>query len=291
MKVSCFTFLRNVHMLGYPFVESIKSALPLCDEFIVNVGNGEDDTLEMVRSIRDPRIRIIQSSWNEKMRTKGCVFGQQTNIAHFNCTGDWAFYLQADEVIHEDDIPKITAAMEKYLDDDRVEALVFDFIHFYGNHKTYVWNPHWYRRVPRIIKTSVSSHSPGDGLVFVVLESNKKGRYPRAALTNAKIYHYGWVRSELQWNEKMKKLSKYWGNIPIQNNFDYSQIDQMSLREFKGTHPAVMEGWLPKGVASVFEADSNYVLSKKDIRYRIELMIEKMLGVDLSKKYCKIIRK
>ncbi len=290
MKVSCFTFLRNVHILGYPFVESIKSALPLCDEFIVNVGNSEDDTLEMVRGINNPKIRIIQSAWNEKMRTKGYVFGQQKSIAHFNCTGDWAFYLEADEVIHENDIPKIVAAMERYLEDDRVEALVFDFIHFYGNHKTYIWNPHWYRRVPRIIKTSIRSYSP-DSLFFVVLESNKKGRYPRAALSNAKIYHYGNVRSELQWDEKIKNISKYWGNISIQSKFDYFQIDQMSLREFKGTHPAVMEGWLPKGVASVFEADPNYVLSKKDIRYRIESMIEKMLGVDLSRKYCKIIRR
>ena len=32
MRVSGFTFIRNGTMLGYPFVESIRSALPLCDE-------------------------------------------------------------------------------------------------------------------------------------------------------------------------------------------------------------------------------------------------------------------
>ena len=33
MFVSGFTFCRNVDKLGYPFVESIRSVLPLVDEF------------------------------------------------------------------------------------------------------------------------------------------------------------------------------------------------------------------------------------------------------------------
>ena len=59
MTVSGFTFCRNAVKYDYPVVESIKSALPLCDEFIVNVGRCEDGTLELIRSIRDPRIKIV----------------------------------------------------------------------------------------------------------------------------------------------------------------------------------------------------------------------------------------
>ena len=100
MKVSGFTFLRNGQKLGYPFVASICSLLPLVDEFVIALGPCDDDTEKMVRAIGDPKIRIIPTTWNEKMRgdysVGGFVYGQQKSIALFNCTGDWAFYLEAD---------------------------------------------------------------------------------------------------------------------------------------------------------------------------------------------------
>jgi glycosyltransferase involved in cell wall biosynthesis len=287
MKVSGFTFLKNASMLGYPFIQSIQSALPLCDEYVVNVGDSDDDTLNMVKAINSPKIRIIQSQWNEQMKTKGYVYGQQKMIALFNCTGDWAFYLEADEVIHENDIPKIREGMQKYLHNEKVEALVFDFIHFYGNHKTYVWSPGWYRKEVRIIKNTIRSYAP-DGLFFVVLESNKKGRYPRAAHSNAIIYHYGWVRTEKQMTEKIKSVSKYWAST--YSDIDYSQIDSNILREFKGTHPLVMKDYLPKDIKSIFKADSNHVLTKREKKHRLAIKIEKMFGLDLSKKHFKLIK-
>src|ERR1051325_2492655 len=124
MKVSGFTFLRNGQKLGYPFVESIRSILPIVDEFVIALGPSEDETEAMLGKIADPKIRIIKTTWNERIRpdysVKGFVYGQQKTIALFNCTGDWAFYLEGDEVVHEDDLPKIRAAMEKYLNDERV---------------------------------------------------------------------------------------------------------------------------------------------------------------------------
>lgn len=287
MKVSGFTFLRNANLLGYPFIESIKSILPLCDEYIVNVGDSEDDTLEMVKNINSPKIRIIQSQWNEKMTTKGYVYGQQKSIAHYNCTGDWALYLEADEVIHEEDIPKIKQVMQRYIDNDKVEALAFDFIHFYGNHKTYVWSPGWYRKEVRAIKNTIRAYSP-DGLFFVVLESNKKGRYPNAALVNAKIYHYGWVRSEEKMDEKLKRVGRYWNST--HSEIDYSQIDLSILKEFKGAHPAIMKDWLPNDVNSIFKADPNHVLTKREKKHRLALRLEKIFGIDLSKKHFKLIK-
>src|ERR1700721_2471257 len=129
MKISGFTFLRNGQKLGYPFVASIRSILPIGDEFVIALGPSEDDTEKMLRDIGDSKIRIIPTQWNEKIRpdysVKGFVYGQQKSIALFNCTGDWAFYLEADEVLHEDDLPRIRAAMEKHLDDERGEALAF----------------------------------------------------------------------------------------------------------------------------------------------------------------------
>src|ERR1700761_6704897 len=129
MKVSGFTFLRNGQKLGYPFVASIRSILPLVDEFVIALGPCDDATEAMLRAIGDPKIRIIPTQWNERLRSdysvKGFVFGQQKTIALYNCTGDWAFYLEADEVLHEDDLQKIRKVMEKKAGEDRVGALAF----------------------------------------------------------------------------------------------------------------------------------------------------------------------
>ena len=116
MKISAFTFIKNGQLLGYPFVESIKSILPIVDEFVVNVGASEDDTLQFIKDIDDPKIRIIESLWNENMQDRGYVYGQQKMIAQFNCTGDWAFYLEGDEVVHEDDLQKIRESCKQHQD-------------------------------------------------------------------------------------------------------------------------------------------------------------------------------
>ena len=183
MKVSGFTFLRNGQKLGYPFVASIRSILPLVDEFVIALGPCDDDTEKMLREIGDPKIRIIPTQWNENLRpdysVKGFVYGQQKSIALFNCTGDWAFYLEADEVLHEDDLPKIRAAMEKHLNDERVEALAFDYLHFYGNKNTIAWSPGWYRSEVRIIRNTIPVWSR-EALFFNVIETHKKARHPRA---------------------------------------------------------------------------------------------------------------
>ena len=285
MKVSAFTFIKNGQILGYPFLQSIQSILPIVDEFVINVGASEDETLDMIRSIQDKKIRIIQSKWNDGMHNRGYVYGQQKMIAQFNCTGDWAFYIEGDEVYHEEDLEKIHKSMKLHLNNSKVEALVFDFKHFYGNANTILDSPGWYRKEARIIKNSVRSYAP-DGLFWLVLESNKKGRYPWAKHTGASCYHYGWVRSEDQMNLKSTKVQKYWGGDPVK--IDYTQTDQSIIRPFQGTHPKIVENWLPKDIG-IFEVDSSYKLTQKQKNHRLKIKIEKLFSIDLSKKHFKLV--
>ena len=285
MKVSAFTFIKNGQILGYPFLQSIQSILPIVDEFVINVGASEDETLDMIRSIQDKKIRIIQSKWNDGMHNRGYVYGQQKMIAQFNCTGDWAFYIEGDEVYHEEDLEKIHKSMKLHLNNSKVEALVFDFKHFYGNANTILDSPGWYRKEARIIKNSVRSYAP-DGLFWLVLESNKKGRYPWAKHTGASCYHYGWVRSQDQMNLKSSKVQKYWGGDPVK--IDYTQTDHSIIRPFQGTHPKIVENWLPKDIG-IFEVDSSYKLTQKQKNHRFKIKIEKLFSIDLSKKHFKLV--
>jgi glycosyltransferase involved in cell wall biosynthesis len=286
MKISAFTFIKNGQILGYPFLQSIQSILSIVDEFVINVGESEDDTLEMIHSIKDKKIRIIESKWNDEMRDRGYVYGQQKMIAQFNCTGDWVFYIEGDEVYHEKDLVQIKKSMEKYLNDSNVEALAFSFNHFYGNANTLLDSPGWYRSEARIIKNSIRSYAP-DGLFWLVLDSNKKGRYPRAKIIGATCYHYGWVRSENQMNLKSNKVQKYWGGEPLL--IDYSQMDKSILKEFKGLHPEIIKDWLPNE-KGLFKTSPSYKLTRKQKKHRLMIKFENFLGLNLSKKHYKLLK-
>lgn len=286
MKVSGFTFIKNGQILGYPFIQSIQSILPIVDEFIINVGDSDDDTISCINSINSSKIRIIHSSWSENMQDRGYVYGQQKMIAQFNCSGDWLFYIEGDEVYHEHDLEIIYDSMKSNFDNSNIESLAVNFYHFYGNERSYLDSPGWYRSEVRIIKSSIRSYAP-DGLFWLVLDKNKQGRYPNAKLINAHCYHYGWVRTEEQMNLKSQKIQKYWGKKPTK--IDYSQIDQFIIKEFKESHPKVVKEWLPKSTG-LFLADPSYKLTNKQKKHRLMLKLEKFFGVDLSKKHYKLVK-
>jgi len=286
MKISAFTFIKNGQILGYPFIESIKSVLSIVDEFVINIGESEDDTFKLVKSIKSSKIRIIQSKWSDKMKDRGYVYGQQKMIAQFNCIGDWLFYIEGDEVYHENELATIYESMQSNFNDSKVEALALNFYHFYGNGNSYLDSPGWYRSETRIIKSSVRSYAP-DGLFWLVLDQNKKGRYPYAKKINAYCYHYGWVRPEDQMNLKSQKVQRYWGKVA--NYINYSHMDKSILKIFEGTHPKIIRDWLPieKGL---FKVDEKFKISSKQKRHQHMIKIENFFGIDLSKKHYKLIK-
>jgi hypothetical protein len=102
MRVVGFTILRNGLLMDYPFREAILSALPLCERFIVSVGQSEDETYQVVQELarRHPTIEVRQSVWDLSNRQGGRVLAVETNKVLENLLpADWVLYLQADEVI------------------------------------------------------------------------------------------------------------------------------------------------------------------------------------------------
>src|SRR5436309_91049 len=130
VKISGFTFIRNGVELGYPFVPAIRSLLPLCDEIIVNVPRSTDGTLASVRALNDPKIRVIETEWDDSQRSAGRVLSHHTNLALDQCTGDWCVYIQGDEVLHEESIPAMRAAIERESANLVVQGLLVDYTNF-----------------------------------------------------------------------------------------------------------------------------------------------------------------
>jgi glycosyltransferase involved in cell wall biosynthesis len=241
MRVVGFTILRNGLLMDYPFREAILSALPLCDRFIVAVGQSEDQTLEAIQALArtHPQIEVRQSQWDLTHRQGGMTLAVETNkVLHTLSAADWVLYLQADEVLHEEDYAAIRTAMQRALSDERVEGLLFDYVHFYGS---YAWvgdSRRWYRREVRIIRPRPGIQAYRDAQGF-----RRQGRKLRVVPAQARIFHYGWVRPPEKQAQKLQHLHRYWHDDnwienTLREGFTYELTQR--LRPFEGTHPAVM---------------------------------------------------
>lgn len=287
VSISGFTFIRNGVMLGFPFVESIRSLLPLVDEFVVAVGRGDDDTLERVKAIGDPKIRIIETVWNERMADRGFVYAQQKMIAQYACTGDWAFYLEGDEVVHESELDAIRASVQRHHPNPAVEALVFDYLHFYGSPGYVSVSPGWYRRECRLIRNTIRSYAP-DGQYWLVMHDHKRPRNPHGALAGASIYHYGWVRRAEYMQAKLDQVAKYWEGAVVPK-INYANFDPRAVAPFTGSHPQVMAQWLATEAEQDLVFNPHYRLTPKERKYRLSKALEQLTGWDLSRKHFKLV--
>jgi glycosyltransferase involved in cell wall biosynthesis len=236
MKVSGFTIVRNARKYNYPALESIRSVLSICDEFIVNVGKSEDDTLEMIKSLNSPKIRIIETTWDF---SKGNIeLSHQTNVALKECKGDWAFYLQSDELIHEADLPKLRRAMDDNLNKD-IDALRFHWLHFYGSYYRYRIDSGWYQKQDRIVRNNGTVESMGDAYGFKRADDQPLRRHH----TGCFLYHYGWVQpQELMTQRRVN--AEMMGITTLkeeEKNKAYSYGDLNRFPVYYGSHPSVMK--------------------------------------------------
>ena len=249
MKISGFTILRHGTKFDYPYLESLRSLLPLVDELVVNVGIGEDDTLPVLQKFaRDEgagKVVLFESHWpldDPEKRKGGQILAEQTNLALDRCTGDWCVYLQADEILHEENLSEIRREMERNLENPEIDGLLFHYIHFYGSFDVVRKSRSAYRREVRIIRRASGARSVGDAQSFRLPGGGK----PRGSLLDASIYHYGWVRPPEVMKEKTFFMDTLYhgatkpeaGTTATGDNYRYKKI--WGLYPFHGAHPKVM---------------------------------------------------
>ncbi len=278
MQISGFTFVRNAIKYDYPVVESITSILPVVDEFIVSVGNSDDQTLSLIQSIPSPKIKIVESTWDDSLRSGGRVLAVETDKAfsHVSENSDWAFYLQADEVVHEKYHQTILQAANQYKDQLNVEGLLFNYLHFYGTYDYVGDTRRWYDKEIRIIRNDKNIRSYRDAQGF-----RKNDRKLNVKQIDASIYHYGWVKHPQLQQHKRENFGKLWSDAEQtesdkqqQDLFNYVN-DADSLVKFTGTHPQTM---LQRIKDKNWQLD--FDLTKKKLSFKDWLLykIEKLSG-------------
>jgi hypothetical protein len=260
MKISGFTFTKNATKLYYPVKESIECLLPLVDEFIVALGDCDenDDTEQEILSIGSDKIKIIHTKWNLDEYTNGAEYAHQTDIAKAACSGDWLFYIQSDEVVHEKYLPVIKQNCERYLHDKEVDGFLFKYRHFWGDYDHYILSHAWYPREIRIIRNDPEIHSWRDAQSFRRIPHFDGVSYNKSEDTfklnvveiDAYIFHYGFVRPPYVMQKKRKDHNTHYrGEASTEQEFrneesSFNYGDLSKLKIYKESHPAVMKAFI-----------------------------------------------
>ena len=264
MKISGFTFIKNAEKLYIPAKESILSILPICDEYVIAIGDNDADdrTLEIIQSINSNKIKIIKTTWDTKKFPKNTIFAQQTDIAKELCSGDWLFYLQCDEATHENELQKIKGACIDYLDNKTIDGFLFNYLHFWGDYFHYHNSHSWYKKEIRIIRNLAEIHSWKDAQSFRKFPNWQNGSFNdymnkqdskklNVIELNVNVYHYGYVRPPALMSTKRKASStSYHGKdankilAKIDSEYDYGPLQK--LNTFSGSHPSSMKSWIDK---------------------------------------------
>ncbi len=280
MKISGFTFVRNALKLDYPILEAIHSVLPICNEFIVSVGNSEDGTLELIQAINDPKIKIVETVWDDSLRTGGRVLALETDKAMSAIAkdSDWAVYVQADEVLHEQYLPVLKNAMQQHFDNKHIEGLLLNYKHFYGTYDYLGDSRRWYRQEVRVVRPHLGIRSYKDAQGFRLND-----RKLRVAHSQATMFHYGWVKHPKQQQEKLREANRYWHSdewidtqFKAEDVFNYEDFD--ALARFEGTHPSVMTARIAK---ANWKVDIKLNVKRLSVKERVLRFLEKLIGYRL----------
>ncbi|MBN1807529.1 MAG: hypothetical protein JW909_00560 [Planctomycetes bacterium] len=297
MLLSGFSFVRNANRLYYPVAESVRSILPAVDEFVLVycAGDEDDNTLEVISAIGDKKLRILERPWPGREEAGDHVYSYLTNQALDECSGEWCFYLQADEVAHEDDLPALRKRCESLAQDGRVQAMLFDYLHFWGDYRHYHRSHGWYRKEIRIVRNGIGLRSKGDAQSFRFRDGGKAV----AAESGARIFHYGYTRPPDVMKNKVNRASAVYhgegGPEMGEAEFDYGPLERLAV--FEGTHPAVMKDRIAalSWQGSLRETDppgmKRSCHKHERLKYRMLTALENATGWDLGhKNYRKIIR-
>jgi len=278
MKVAGFSFIKNAVKFQYPIVEALQSILPLCDEVVVAVGNSSDNTRDIVAGI-SPKIKIIDTVWDESLKQGGRVLAAETDKAFnaISADADWCIYIQGDEVMHEDGYTEVQDAMQKFKTSPNVDGLLFRYRHFYGSFDYLGASSKWYRNEIRVVKNDKSIYSYRDAQGFRKSDNQKL----RVKALKAWVHHYGWVRQPEAMQAKSNNFGRYWNGDEwgeqaqktYAGPFDYSHID--ALEKFAGTHPAVMQQRITQ-MNWQFDYDLSY--NNLKLKDRFKNSVEKITG-------------
>ncbi|WP_153306289.1 hypothetical protein [Desulfatiglans anilini] len=153
--ISGFMIVKNVVIQGYPFLEAIAAALPVCDEFLVSDGYSTDETWPILKALRKKhpdKLKLFRDAWpGPELAVRGGILAKMTNILKERCRGQYCLNLQANEVLHESCVDEVKALPILY---PRAEIFSLPFSTIMGMH--FVWMTDFRKRLFRNLPSILS---------------------------------------------------------------------------------------------------------------------------------------
>jgi hypothetical protein len=278
--LSGFTIVRNAVKLDFPIVPAIRSVLEVCDEVVVNVGKSEDETRDLVASVNDPRVRILDSVWDFTKQNE--MLSQETMKAMAACRGSWGIYIQADEVLHEDGARILRDKAQEWDADERVEGLLVRYLHFYGGFDTIATNRRWYRREVRCIRLGGGRDiRPYQGAQGFRVGPPPEYRRIRARATDAVMFHYGWARPARAIREKyeISKTIYPWSRERSAREQERGYLEWLPLlKRFTGSHPRAAYEWVRERMTDPERRIGPRHFRLEHLRFYMSDWIERLTG-------------
>jgi hypothetical protein len=274
--LSGFSIVRNAIKLDFPIVPAMRSLLEVCDEVVVNVGKSDDDTRDLVASVDDPRVRIVDSEWDFSRRNQ--MLSIETLKAMRACRGRWGIYIQADEVLHEDGARVLKERTAEWDGDERVEGLLVKYLHFYGGFDTIATSRRWYRREVRCIRLGRDIRPYQGAQGFRVGPDHRR---IRARLTDATMFHYGWARPARAIREKHEasKVIYPWSRERSAREQARGHLEWLPLlRPFSGTHPRAARAWVEARAHDPERIIGPRRFKPEHVRFYLSDWIERLTG-------------
>ena len=239
IKLYGFTLLRNGVKYDYSFKESLDSLAPIVEKTYLALDPGTDSTEAELKKL--PNIQIIPSKWDMSLQ-KGLVLSVETNKSLEALRADhgeeleaWGIYLQADEVLHEDDY-EILKSDIKIAQSEGYDAISFRYLHFWQTHHHVAISKKWYPNEIRAIKLKSKIESWGDAQGFRL--------YHKVYESEARIFHYGHVREQSSYQEKMRDMGLLYHAASVSEERLAKGLKDARKNKcvlYFGTHPKVMK--------------------------------------------------
>jgi len=138
MKLSGYTYVKNAVEMNYPFEASIRSMLDCCDEVVViDASTVEDGTskalLELVREFPENLNVYEYAEIDWTAANHGIWDGKLKAIARSQCSGDFLFQLDSDEIIEENARPKIDHLLGQLNQLQSVPIVAIPIVEYWGS--------------------------------------------------------------------------------------------------------------------------------------------------------------
>ena len=117
--LSGYTTVRNGNRMDYPWIACVKSMLGFCHEVIVVDGGSDDGTWEDLQELatfyEDGRLKVYQHAVDESSPSFAYESdGKLKATARSYCTSEFCWQMDADEVVHEEDFPKVAQLLRAF---------------------------------------------------------------------------------------------------------------------------------------------------------------------------------